>query len=96
MTSKRLRNHRANAARKQRGHCWYCGVLMQESGPLGCTAEHLLPVSDGGPDAKGNIVAACWFCNQRRHRRPKPMTPENYRLHVQKRVWKGRWNVPLR
>lgn len=96
MSSKQLRNHRSSAADRQRGHCWYCGVLMRESGPLGCTAEHLLPLSDGGRDTKGNIVAACRFCNSRRHSRRKPMTPEDYRRHVQKRVSKGRWNVPLR
>lgn len=97
MTSNRqLSQHRDSAARKQGGHCWYCNVLMRESGPLQCTAEHLLPQSEGGRDGRDNIVAACLFCNSRRHSRPTPMTPEEFRRHVQQRVSKGRWNVPLR
>lgn len=96
MTTPQILIHRADAAKAQRGRCYYCNVLMRESGPLGVTAEHLLPQSEGGGDGSANIVAACRFCNERRHSRPKPMTPEEYRRHVQTRVSQGRWNVPLR
>lgn len=96
MNRDRLVHHRSAAAKKQRGHCYYCDVRMRESGPLQVTAEHLLPLSEGGRDAGDNIVAACLFCNSRRHSRPTPMTPEEFRRHVQRRVSQGHWNVPLR
>ncbi|WP_291998604.1 HNH endonuclease [Candidatus Accumulibacter sp. ACC012] len=59
---------------------------------LQCTAEHLDARQDGGVDTAQNIVAACWSCNQRRHKRPKPPAPGAYLSLVQQRVRAGRWH----
>ncbi|MTH66630.1 restriction endonuclease [Paracoccus sp. DK608] len=58
---------------------------------LRCTAEHLHARSDGGRDTDENIVAACWYCNNQRHRRKCPHSPEEHRVYVQKRMAAGRW-----
>ncbi|MFD0320236.1 hypothetical protein [Lysobacter gummosus] len=39
-----------------------------------CIAEHLLARRDGGRNTRGNIAAACWLYNQRRHRRKHPLS----------------------
>ena len=57
-----------------------------------CTAEHLLPRSQGGKDRASNIKAACLFCNQTRHRTKAPKTPQRHRQHVQQRLRKGKWH----
>ncbi|MEY8095817.1 HNH endonuclease [Falsihalocynthiibacter sp. S25ZX9] len=58
---------------------------------LRCTAEHLLPRSEGGGNAAENIVAACWYCNTARHRRKYPPSPEAHRTRVRRRMAAGRW-----
>ncbi|WP_408002845.1 HNH endonuclease [Pseudorhodobacter wandonensis] len=58
---------------------------------LRCTAEHLHPRSEGGGNTAGNIVAACFYCNTRRHRRKCPLSPEAHREHVRQRMASGRW-----
>lgn len=93
----------------QDGLCYYCGLRMWDGGVrafsnrpercsqfplrLRCTAEHLRARAEGGKDTSDNIVAACWLCNTCRHRAKKPLTPEAYRNHVQKRMAEGRWLV---
>lgn len=95
----------------QAGRCYYCGLPMWDKaasislksarGNIGslpqlrCTAEHLHPRSEGGKDTATNIVAACWYCNQTRHRVKKPRSPQAHRDHVRKRMAAGRWLVPL-
>ncbi|MBO9741423.1 HNH endonuclease [Xanthomonas axonopodis pv. begoniae] len=46
---------------------------------------------DGGKDTRENIAAACWTCNQRRHRRKKLLTPEAFKALVRRRVAAGKW-----
>lgn len=91
----------------QSRRCYYCNVPMWETDPaafavkyrvppgllarLRCTAEHLTPRGEGGADSKQNIVAACYHCNSTRHKTRMPMEPERYRLHVQRRTAKGKW-----
>ena len=58
---------------------------------LRCTAEHLHARADGGRDTDENIVAACWYCNNQRHKRKCPHSPEEHRLYVQKRMAAGKW-----
>ncbi|WP_417543038.1 HNH endonuclease [Marinobacter sp.] len=60
-----------------------------------CTGEHLMAHSDGGEANHKNIVAACKFCNTKRHARKCPPSPEGYMAHVKKRLLKGAWNTPL-
>lgn len=102
-----LKNIRKKKMIEQGGRCYYCGLVMWENALepiaqarsrsaaslwlLQCTAEHLHPRSEGGADTADNIVAACWFCNSRRHRQKQPPAPEDYRAYVQRRMGKGRW-----
>lgn len=99
---------RQSAYRAQSGRCFYCGLPMWVRDPesfaashgitpsharvLQCTAEHLEARKDGGQDAKRNIVAACFCCNQRRHKRKQAPDPDDYRLLVQQRLTKGGWH----
>nr|WP_249219070.1 HNH endonuclease [Loktanella sp. SALINAS62] len=94
---------------KQGGRCYYCDLPMWENGAktnsgtqrkmesaphvLRCTAEHLHARSEGGKNTVSNIVAACWFCNSRRHRRKRPLPSEKYRQLVRERMAVGRWQV---
>lgn len=61
---------------------------------LQCTAEHLVPRSDGGRESATNIVAACAHCNHTRHRQKRPPEPPQYRAQVRRRVALGGWHHP--
>ncbi|ROR39317.1 MULTISPECIES: HNH endonuclease [Diaphorobacter] len=61
---------------------------------LQCTAEHLHPKSAGGADVPQNIAAAHQWCNSRRHARPSPLSPDEFKEHVLRRVAQGRWWPP--
>jgi len=54
--------------RVQRGICAWCGRKVP---PRELTLDHVVPVARGGRSAKGNVVAACKECNNRK----KLMTP---------------------
>lgn len=102
-----LKNIHRTKMLAQAGRCYYCGLPMWDDAlndcppaecrrgrqpkPLRCTAEHLLPRSEGGTDRAENIVAACLFCNRTRHRAKRPRSPEAHRAHVRRRMAKGRW-----
>lgn len=58
---------------------------------LQCTAEHLTAKSDGGGNERSNIVAACRYCNEKRHQYRKPPSPERYKKLVTGRIAKGKW-----
>lgn len=99
----RLQFLRTLAFHSQQGRCCYCEQPMWLTCPTElelsprtarysqCTAEHLLAQQDGGKDTRGNIAAACWTCNQRRHRRKKRLTPEAFKALVRRRVAAGKW-----
>ena len=98
---------RTQAAHKQQFRCFYCNFPMWDGSPhnfisvygltvkqarlLRCTAEHLHPKSEGGKNTAANIVAACLYCNQYRHKSPKPMDPARYKKHVSQRMQRGKW-----
>lgn len=102
-----LARHRLHAFSKQCGLCFYCEFPMWSGSPdelrgkyrlanasiadLQCTAEHLIPKSDGGANSRQNIVAAHLFCNQERHRTANVLSPEEYRREVQAKVARGQW-----
>lgn len=104
----RIQNLRNRAFHAQHGRCFYCGVAMWLTSPselpgehpkhsaavaqLKCTAEHLVPRSEGGKDAAGNIAAACLHCNWTRHKRKRPPGPDAYRAEVGRRVRRGAWH----
>jgi len=93
---------------KQAGRCYYCNQPTWQSNDADfakqhrlspkqahrhkATAEHLLARSDGGQDSLDNIVMACRYCNGHRHVSPRPKAPGEYRVHVQRRLVKGRWH----
>jgi 5-methylcytosine-specific restriction endonuclease McrA len=54
--------------RVQRGVCGYCGRSVP---PGTLTMDHLVPIARGGRSTRGNVVAACKECNNRK----KLMTP---------------------
>lgn len=103
-----LSKSRLAAFRRQGGHCFYCGapiwldkpeefanrygISKRLAGHLQCTGEHLTAKRDGGGCSRENIVAACWFCNSRRHRRKTPPSPGAYLQVVQRRMQHGRWH----
>ena len=104
---KALKNLRRTKMLAQGGRCYYCDLPMWDEPldhrlpvtcrssrlpkTLRCTAEHLLPRSEGGANTAENIVAACLFCNNSRHRRKEALSPEAHRAHVQQRMAAGRW-----
>lgn len=101
---------KAKRFHEQNGCCHYCeqpmwlgdaagfakryGRSRKQARWLQATAEHLVPLGEGGEDAAHNIVAACLFCNDRRHRfRPLcAPSPEQFARQVRARLAKGRWH----
>jgi hypothetical protein len=65
-------------------------LTLAEAGAFRCTAEHLKARKDGGRNARRNIVAACLFCNQQRHRSSDAPSPSDYKHAVQQRLGVGR------
>ena len=110
MNSTKLRKLRQSASIQQNHLCYYCCFPMWHDDSevfsrdyrlpklltkyLQCTAEHLVARQDNGKDAASNIVAACFWCNSRRHRGRSHKAPEAhiYRLRVQRLVSMGRWH----
>ena len=92
---------------KQGGRCFYCELPMWVQGnedkeeasgnpwQLQCTAEHLTARCEGGLNSRNNIVAACRFCNSRRHRSKNPRSAELHRAFVKRRMAAGRWLTGL-
>ncbi|WP_146136794.1 HNH endonuclease [Marinobacter shengliensis] len=71
------------------------GISLARAKHFRCTGEHLVAHSEGGAASNGNIVAACLFCNQGRHKRKNPPCPAEYANLVQKRLERGAWNSHL-
>ena len=77
-----VRKYRDQAFVRQRGCCFYCHRRMlaaSSKGPLRCTAEHLVARCEGGLDRGENIAAACWECNNCRHRTRRPLSSEKFK-----------------
>ncbi len=45
----------------RRGECHYC---HQKFAPDELTMDHIIPVARGGTSTRGNVVPACFACNQ--------------------------------
>jgi len=105
---KSLIKPRSIAFSRQSGHCFYCGQPMWTSSVeefaakhkitsaqaklLQCTGEHLKAHHEGGKADQSNIVAACLYCNQGRHKRKDAPAPEQYKRLVYQRLSKGGWH----
>lgn len=48
-------------AQLAKGECHYCHGHFP---PAQLTMDHLIPVARGGTSTKGNVVPACFACNQ--------------------------------
>lgn len=72
----------------------YLGIKARQVSWLKSTAEHLNARTDGGTDSAANVVAACSYCNSRRHlhRQDRAPSPENYRARVSACMTKGHWH----
>lgn len=104
----RIAMYRNNAYSRQSGCCYYCGFHMWSKDPktfadkyslssrlasrFQCTGEHLHARRDGGLDRSENIVAACKYCNQHRHKRKSDLGPVAFKRHVQARLNAGGWH----
>ena len=100
-----LRNRRLG---QQKWKCHYCGQPMwqrnlsafaarygldeDKAAFFQATAEHLVPRSEGGANTLRNIVAACLFCNSRRHFAKAPLSHEAFREEVRVQMSKGEWH----
>ena len=62
----------ASANRAAASTCFYCGVRFAPAGPDHRTVDHRVPTSRGGSQGLGNLVFACYACNQRKRDRPEP------------------------
>lgn len=107
-TRRSPRKARQAAYIQQDSRCYYCNQPMWLGNPddftrrfnlkesqcrkLQCTAEHLHAWKDGGGNGRQNIVAACLYCNQSRHKRRKEMAPQAFKAHVQMRLSARRWH----
>ena len=105
---KSLKKPRSIAFTRQNGCCYYCRQPMWTEDPLSfaskynttpsqvqrfqCTGEHLVAHQDGGTSAQQNIVAACRYCNQQRHKRRVALSPDQLKKLVQRRMSLGRWH----
>src|SRR5687768_7510081 len=102
----RIQILRHQAFKRQGGRCYYCGIPMwllshdelpgrslspAAAARLKCTAEHLVPRSEGGTNIAANIVAACAHCNWTRHKVKHLTAPDAYRCLVEQRVKRGAW-----
>jgi 5-methylcytosine-specific restriction endonuclease McrA len=101
---------RRQALRQQGGCCFYCQQPIWEENPskfsddhsiptrflkwVRNTAEHIRACCDGGKDRQGNVVAACYWCNSRRHQGRQHRAPDSaaYRDWVQGKVGSGKWH----
>jgi 5-methylcytosine-specific restriction endonuclease McrA len=104
---------RRRAFEQQRGFCHYCGLPIWQDDEaafaarfglsarltrlLRSTAEHLVARCDGGRDERSNIVAACLWCNKRRHlgREHAAPDPIAYLERVRCRIAAGRWHPAM-
>jgi 5-methylcytosine-specific restriction endonuclease McrA len=77
------------------GYARQHGISLARAKFFQCTGEHLVAYNKGGSASRKNIVAACLFCNQKRHKRKNPPSPSEYAVLVEKRLERGAWNAYL-
>ncbi|MEA1923632.1 MAG: HNH endonuclease [Pseudomonadota bacterium] len=61
--ARQLRNTQYWQRLLQKGICHYCGGRFPAQE---LTMDHIVPVSRGGRSVKGNVVACCKECNNRK------------------------------
>lgn len=77
MRGRRYREHRARLLATAT-RCYWCKEPISDALPANhprkATADHLIPLSKGGPATFENLVAACRLCNVRRGNRDPDQT----------------------
>lgn len=58
------------------GICYYCGMTAAGGG---LTMDHIVPLARGGRSTKGNVVATCKECNNRK----KTMLPVEWEEYME-------------
>ena len=61
--ARRLRRTNWWYSRVQKGECYYCRRMV---GRENLTMDHVVPLIRGGKSRKGNLVAACKECNNKK------------------------------
>ncbi len=61
--ARRIRRSNWWYARIQKGECYYCRQMV---GRENLTMDHVVPLVRGGKSKKGNLVAACKECNNKK------------------------------
>ncbi len=61
--AKKLRKTAWWQAKVNSGLCEYCGLKFR---PQELTMDHVVPLARGGKSTKGNIVASCKECNNKK------------------------------
>ncbi len=87
VTEEELKKERAKARELRRsqwwkrrragGTCHYCGRIFP---PKDLTMDHIVPLIRGGKSSKGNTVAACKECNNRK----KHMLPIEWEEYLER------------
>ena len=106
--SQSFKNKRVREFKSQNGRCYYLqipmwlpnvtehlfrsGITTKAMSRIHCTVEHMTARSDGGSDASENLVAACRFCNQTRHRQARSFNSKDFWERVMSRVRAGKWH----
>ncbi|WP_366856998.1 HNH endonuclease [Methylophaga sp.] len=68
-------------------------LTLKQAHLFKCTGEHLIAFYEGGASNQSNIVAACYYCNSRRHKPKEPLSPERYKQKVLRRMRSGKWHA---
>lgn len=65
----RNRDVRLAALERSRGRCEYCNELgfRTSSGRIYLETHHVIPLSEGGPDSVGNVIAVCPLDHRKAH-----------------------------
>jgi hypothetical protein len=72
--------------------CKTFNMSAPQAAKFQCTAEHVVARCDGGEDVSSNIVAACKFCNSKRHCAKVPLAEAAYGRKVKRRLSGGKWH----
>jgi len=75
--SREIRKSQWWKRRLSEGQCYYCGRKFL---PKDLTMDHIVPLIRGGKSTKGNIVAACKECNNKK----KHMLPVEWQEYLER------------
>jgi len=75
--SREIRKSQWWKRRLSEGRCYYCGRKFL---PKELTMDHIVPLIRGGKSTKGNIVAACKECNNKK----KHMLPLEWQEYLER------------